>query len=150
VETLTNELEAKANEYLNKIEDMGGAVAAIESGYMQREIQEAAWRYQQEIDQGQRIIVGVNKFQLDGEEPKPIFRVNPEVERAQVRRLQAVKAERDNAAVSASLGRLGDAARGDENLLPPIVEAVKAYATMGEMCGVLRHVFGDFQPPSVI
>jgi methylmalonyl-CoA mutase N-terminal domain/subunit len=150
VEGLTNELEAKANEYLNKIEDMGGAVAAIESGYMQREIQEAAWRYQQEIDQGERIIVGVNKFQLDGEEPKPIFRVNPEVERAQVRRLQAVKAERDNAAVSASLARLGDAAAGDENLLPPIVEAVKAYATMGEMCGVLRHVFGDYQPPSVI
>jgi methylmalonyl-CoA mutase N-terminal domain/subunit len=150
VESLTNELEAKANEYLDKIEDMGGAVAAIESGYMQREIQEVAWRYQQEIDKGERVIVGVNKFQLDGEEPKPIFRVDPEVERAQVQRLRAVKAERDDAAVAASLGRLSDAARGDENLLPPIVDAVKAYATMGEMCGVLRKVFGDYQPPSVI
>jgi len=150
VESLTNELEAKANEYLDKIEDMGGAVAAIESGYMQREIQEAAWRYQQEVDKGERIIVGVNKFQLEGEEPKPIFRVNPEVERAQVQRLRAVKAERDNAAVAASLTRLSDAAAGDENLLPPIVEAVKAYATLGEMCGVLRQVFGDYQPPSVI
>jgi methylmalonyl-CoA mutase N-terminal domain/subunit len=150
VESLTNELETKANEYLDKIEDMGGAVAAIESGYMQREIQEAAWHYQQEVDRGERVIVGVNKFQLDGEEPKPIFRVNPEVERAQVQRLRAVKAERDDAAVAASLDRLGDAARGDENLLPPIVEAVKAYATMGEMCGVLRQVFGDYQAPSVI
>jgi methylmalonyl-CoA mutase N-terminal domain/subunit len=150
VESLTNELEAKANEYLDKIEDMGGAVAAIESGYMQREIQEAAWRYQQEVDRGERTIVGVNKFQLEGEEPKLIFRVNPEVEQAQVQRLRAVKAERDNAAVSASLARLHDAAQDTENLLPPIVEAVKAYATMGEMCGVLRRVFGDYQPPSVI
>jgi methylmalonyl-CoA mutase N-terminal domain/subunit len=150
VESLTNELEAKANEYLEKIEDMGGAVAAIESGYMQREIQEAAWRYQQEVDSGERIIVGVNKFELEGEEPKPIFRVNPEVERAQVQRLRAVKAERDSGAAAASLTRLRDAAGGDENLLPPILEAVKAYATVGEMCGVLREVFGDYQPPSVI
>ena len=150
VESLTNELEARANEYLEKIEDLGGAVAAIESGYMQREIQEAAWRYQQEVERSERIIVGVNKFQLEGEEPKPIFRVNPEVERAQVQRLRAVKAERDNAAVAASLARLQDAAQGDENLLPAIVEAVKAYSTMGEMCGVLRQVFGDYQPPSVI
>ena len=150
VESLTNELEAKANEYLEKIEDMGGAVAAIESGYMQREIQEAAWRYQQEVDRGERIIVGVNKFQLDGEEPQPIFRVDPEVERAQVRRLRAVKRERDDGAVAASLSRLRDAAAGDENLLPPILETVKAYATVGEMCGVLREVFGDYQPPSVI
>jgi methylmalonyl-CoA mutase N-terminal domain/subunit len=96
--------------------------------------------------------VGVNKFQLDGEEPKPIFRVDPEVERAQVQRLRAVKRERDDGAVAASLSRLRDAATadGDENLLPPILEAVKAYATVGEMCGVLREVFGDYQPPSVI
>jgi methylmalonyl-CoA mutase N-terminal domain/subunit len=150
VESLTNELEAAVSEYLEKIDDMGGAVAAIESGYMQREIQEAAWRYQQEVDQGERIIVGVNKFQLEGEEPKPIFRLNPEVERAQVQRLRAVKAERDNGAAVASLARLRDAAQGDENLMPPILEAVKAYATLGEMCGVLRQVFGDYQPPSVI
>jgi methylmalonyl-CoA mutase N-terminal domain/subunit len=150
VESLTNELEAKANEYLEKIEDMGGAVAAIESGYMQREIQEAAWRYQQEVDRGDRIIVGVNKCQLEGEEPKPIFHLNPEVERAQVQRLHAVKAERDNAAVAASLARLRDAAQGEENLLPSIMDAVKVYCTMGEMCGVLRQVFGDYQPPSVI
>jgi methylmalonyl-CoA mutase N-terminal domain/subunit len=150
VESLTNELEAGVSEYLDKIEDMGGAVAAIESGYMQREIQEAAWRYQQEVDRGERIIVGVNKFQLEGEEPKPIFRLNPEVERAQVQRLRAVKAERDNAVALASLARLRDAAQGDENLMSPILEAVKAYATLGEMCGVLRQVFGDYQPPSVI
>ena len=150
VESLTNELEAKANEYLEKIEDMGGAVAAIEFGYMQREIQEAAWRYQQEVENGERTIVGVNKFQLEGEEPRPIFRVDPEVERAQVQRLRAIKVERDNAAVAVSLNRLQDAARGDENLLPSILEAVKAYATVGEMCAVLRQVFGDYQPPSVI
>ncbi len=150
VESLTNELEAKATEYLHKIEDLGGAVAAIESGHMQREIQEAAWLYQQEVESGERIIVGVNKFQIDGEEPKPIFRVNPEVERAQVRRLRAAKAGRDAGAVAASLAQLEDAARGKDNLLPPILEAVKAYASVGEMCGVLRQVFGDYQPPSVI
>ena len=150
VESLTNELEAKANEYLDKIEDMGGAVAAIESGYMQREIQEAAWRYQREVEDGKRIIVGVNRFQLEGEQPKPIFRVNPEGERAQVRRLRAVKAERNDAPVVAALSRLQEVAQDGENLLPPILEAVKAYATVGEMCGVLRQTFGDYQPPTVI
>jgi len=129
---------------------MGGAVAAIESGYMQREIQEAAWRYQREVEDGKRIIVGVNRFQLEGEQPKLIFRVNPEGERAQLRRLRAGKAERDDAAVVAALSRLQEAAQDGENLLPPILEAVKAYATVGEMCGVLRQTFGDYQPPSVI
>jgi methylmalonyl-CoA mutase N-terminal domain/subunit len=150
VEHLTNELEEKANEYLRKIEDLGGAVAAIESGYVQREIQEAAWRQQREVDEGQRVIVGVNKFQLEGEEPRPLFRVNPEVERAQIQRLRTVKAERDEAAVQAALAALKEVAQGDGNLVPPILDAVRAYATLGEMCGVLREVFGDYRPPSVI
>ncbi|MDP2948026.1 MAG: methylmalonyl-CoA mutase family protein [Chloroflexota bacterium] len=150
VEHLTNELEEKANDYLRRIEDIGGAVAAIESGYVQREIQEAAWRHQQEVDSGRRIIVGVNKFQQEGEEPRPVFRVNPDVERAQVERVRAVKAERDNAAVAAALVRLRDAARDDANLVPPILEAVRVYTTMGEMCGVLREVFGEYQAASVI
>ncbi len=150
VEHLTNELEEKANEYLGKIEDLGGAVAAIESGYMQREVQEAAWRQQREVDEGRRVIVGVNKFQHEGEEPKPIFRVEPEVERAQLQRLRAVRVERDDATVRAALAALSEAAQGESNLVPPILDAVRAYATMGEMCGVLREVFGDYRPPTVI
>jgi methylmalonyl-CoA mutase N-terminal domain/subunit len=117
---------------------------------MQREVQEAAWRQQREVDEGRRVIVSVNKFQQEGEEPKPIFRVDPEVERAQLQRLRAVRAERDDAAVQAGLTALKEAAQGESNLVPPILEAVRAYATMGEMCGVLREVFGDYRPPSVI
>ena len=128
----------------------GGAVGAVGGGYVRREIGEAAWRQQREVDEGRRVIVGVNKFQLEGEEPRPIFRVDPEVERAQVERLRAVKAERDDAAVQPALAALREAARGDDNLVPPILEAVRAFATVGEMCDVLREVFGDYRPPSVI
>jgi methylmalonyl-CoA mutase N-terminal domain/subunit len=150
VEWLTNELEAGAWEYLHRIEDMGGAVTAIESGYVQREIQEAAWAYQRAVDEGKRIIVGVNRFQADDEEPRMIFKVEPETERAQIARLQAFKKERDNAAVQAALKRLKEACREGENLLYPIVEAVKVYATLGEICGVMRDVFGDYRAPTAV
>src|SRR3989454_208281 len=153
IESLTNELEQKAWEYLNRIEDMGGAVAAIESGYIQREIQEASYAYQQAVDEGRKIIVGVNKFRNEDEEPQMIFRVNPEAERAQMNRLGDVKAERDQALVDAALSRLeevsreGDAGRAG-NLMHPIMEAVKAYASVGEICGVMRRGFGGYQPPT--
>jgi methylmalonyl-CoA mutase, N-terminal domain len=150
IEWLTNELERKAWEYLDRIEDMGGAIAAIESGYVQREIQEASYAYQQAIDEGRKIIVGVNKFQQENEEPQMIFRVNPEAERAQHERLARIRKKRDQKAVDAALGRLDEVSRNGENLMYPIVDAVKAYASVGEICGVMRKVFGDYQPPTAV
>jgi methylmalonyl-CoA mutase N-terminal domain/subunit len=150
VESLTNELEEKAQQYLDRIEDMGGAVTAIESGYMQREIQEASVAQQREIESGRRVLVGVNKFADAEEEPKTIFRVNTRLAAAQKKRLMAAKAERDDDAVEAALSRLSDAARGDHNLMPPILAAVRAYATLGEICDALRHVFGEYRPPEVV
>jgi len=150
VEALTDEIERKAQEYIDRVEDMGGAVAAIESGYMQTEIQEAAVAQQRAIESGERVVVGVNRFRSE-EEPEPtIFRVNTEAARAQVERLARVRAQRDGAAVSATLRRLGEAARGTENLMPSILEAVRAYATLGEICGELRKVWGEYRPPTVV
>jgi methylmalonyl-CoA mutase N-terminal domain/subunit len=150
VEWLTNELEAGAWEYLHRIEDMGGAVTAIESGYIQREIQEAAWAYQRAVDEGKRTIVGVNRFQAEDEEPRMLFKVEPETERAQIARLQAFKKQRDDAAVQAALERLKEACREGENLLYPIVEAVRVYATLGEICGAMRDAFGDYRAPTAV
>jgi methylmalonyl-CoA mutase N-terminal domain/subunit len=150
IEWLTNELERKAWEYLDRVEDLGGAIAAIESGYYQREIQESSYAYQQAIDQARKVIVGVNKFVQEDEEPQMIFRVNPEAERAQIKRLEQVRKDRDRASVDATLSRLEEVSRDDENLMYPIVEAVKAYASVGEICGVMRRVFGDYQPPTAV
>ncbi|HEV8574776.1 MAG TPA: methylmalonyl-CoA mutase family protein [Dehalococcoidia bacterium] len=150
IEWLTDELERKVWEYLDRIEDMGGAIAAIESGYVQREIQEASYAYQQAIDEGRKIIVGVNKFVKEDEEPQMIFRVNPEAERAQRDSLARVRNERDQSAVDAALARLEEVSRNGENLMYPIVEAVKAYASVGEICGVMRNVFGDYRPPTAV
>ncbi len=151
VEWLTSELERKAEEYLNRIEDMGGAVAAIESGYMQTEIHEAAVRQQQEIESGKRVVVGVNRFRTDDEEPKPIFRPNPEAVKEQRARLERVRRERDPERVKAALARLREACRDENvNLMPPILEAVKAYATLGEICDEMRAVFGEYTPPIVV
>ncbi|MCH8813773.1 MAG: methylmalonyl-CoA mutase, partial [Chloroflexi bacterium] len=157
IEHLTNELEKKAWEYMDKVEDIGGAVEAIETGYYQREIQEAAYAYQREIDEGKRTIVGVNQFANENEEPQIIFRVNPAVERAQIKRLDDARQSRDSAAVEASLARLREVcSNGDQpagqagNLMPPIVDAVRTYASVGEICGVMRDVFGDYQPPTAV
>jgi methylmalonyl-CoA mutase N-terminal domain/subunit len=150
IEWLTGELERKAWEYLDRVEDMGGAIAAIESGYVQREIQEASYAYQQAIDDGKKVIVGVNKFVQEDEEPQMIFRVNPQAERAQVGSLARVRKERDQPAVDAALSRLEEVSRDGENLMYPITEAVKTYASVGEICGVMRRVFGDYQPPTAV
>ncbi|MEX2245959.1 MAG: methylmalonyl-CoA mutase family protein [Dehalococcoidia bacterium] len=150
VESLTDELEQKAQEYLDRVEDIGGSVAAIESGYMQTEIQEAAVRQQQEIESGKRVVVGVNRFRTD-EEPAPaIFRVNMELARGQIERLERVRTQRDGPAVEASLRRLHDTACGEENLMPAILDAVRVYATLGEICGELRAVWGEYRPPTVV
>ncbi len=150
VEQLTDDIEKAANEILDKVEDMGGAVSAIESGYMQQEIQEAAVRQQREIEEGKRIVVGVNKFQSDEEPPKTIFRVDTKAGKAQIERLKKLRAGRDDAAVRASLTRLSETAQSDENLMPAILEAVKSYATLGEICGELRTVFGEYRAPTAV
>jgi methylmalonyl-CoA mutase N-terminal domain/subunit len=151
VEYLTNELERQAREYLERIEAMGGAVRAIETGWMQQEIQAASWAYQQDVESGREVVVGVNRFRSEDEaEPKLIFRVDPRLAEAQLRRLEALRRERDAAAVARSLARLRAAAESDDNLMPPILEAVKSYATLGEICGVLREVFGDYRAPTAV
>jgi len=150
VEHLTNEIERRAQEYLDRVEDMGGAVAGIESGYMQQEIQDAAVRQQRDVESGRRVVVGVNKFRSDADPPKSIFRVDTGAAKEQAERVRRLRAGRDGDAVRVSLARLNEAARGDENLMPPLLEAVKAYATLGEICGELRQVFGEYTPPTAV
>jgi len=144
VEALTNDLERLAWEYIHKIDELGGSVRAIEQGYIQREIEEAAYRYQRDLEDGRRTVVGVNRFASTEAEPTPaILRVDPEAGRRQAARVAALRERRDNAAVGAALAALEGAARGDANLLPRIVTAVEAYATLGEISDTLRHVFGE-------
>ena len=150
VEQLTDDIEAKAQEILDHVEDLGGAVAAIEGGYVQQQIQEAAVRQQQEIESGRRVVVGVNKFQTEEKQPPTIFRVDAERAKAQIERVQRLRAERDGEAARASLKRLEAAARGEDNLMPPILEAVKAYATLGEISGEMRKVFGEYRAPTAV
>ncbi|MEO7117847.1 MAG: methylmalonyl-CoA mutase family protein [Candidatus Limnocylindrales bacterium] len=143
VETLTNRLEAAANDYLVEIEGMGGALAAIASGYQQRQIQESAYRVQREIEIGEKIVVGVNRFVDEAVAGPPLQRIDPEGERSQVERTQRLRATRDDAAWSAAMERLASAARGTDNLLPTLIDAVKAHATLGEMSDRLRAVWGE-------
>jgi methylmalonyl-CoA mutase N-terminal domain/subunit len=143
VEKLTDDLEAAATAYLAEIDAMGGTLSAIEGGFQQRQIQESAYRVQREIERVDRVVVGVNKFRDDepGARPK-LLRIDPEGERRQVESLRRVRAERDAAAWETALRRLGEEARGDTNLLQPIIEAVAAYATVGEIAETLRGAFG--------
>jgi methylmalonyl-CoA mutase N-terminal domain/subunit len=145
VETLTNELERRAWEYIQKIDSLGGSVRAIELGYMQNEIEEAAYQFQQDMEAGKRIIVGVNKFQVKEDIRPDVLRVDPAIGQRQAQKLAALRARRDNAATSAALAALEDAARGTANLLPRILAAVEAWATLGEISDTLRRVFGEQQ-----
>ena len=145
VEALTNEIEKRAMEYIEKIEAMGGAIKAIESGYMQGEIGESAYQYQKEIETKKRIIVGLNQFQIEEEPLKDILRINPEVEQYQREKLARVKRERDNGRVKITLADVKKAAQGTTNVVPPILAAVKAYATLGEISDVLREVLGEYR-----
>jgi len=143
VESLTDQLEAAATAYLAEIDAMGGTLAAIEGGFQQRQIQESAYRVQREIERGERVVVGVNKFREEEQGTRPaLLRIDPEGERRQVEGLRRVRAERDPAAWSAAMRRLEDEARGDGNLLPPVIEAVAAYATVGEIADLLRSAWG--------
>ena len=146
IEQLTDQIELEAEELIATIEEAGGVVAAIENGLIQRRIEESAYQYQLEVEQGERVIVGVNKFQESAEERPPLHRVDPAVEDEQVGRLAAVRAGRDNVEVDRLLAELKMAAQsGEDNLMEPILAAVRAYASLGEICLVLREVFGEYR-----
>ncbi|MDO9530708.1 MAG: methylmalonyl-CoA mutase family protein [Deltaproteobacteria bacterium] len=150
IEKLTDEVEARAQEYIDQIDRMGGAVAAIEKGFIQKEIGASAYRFQREIEKGERIIVGLNRFQTHEDKLTGLLKVDPEVGVKQVARLQELKNTRDNAVVQKTLAELKTAAEGTDNLMPPILKAVKALATLGEICDTLREVFGEYEAPALI
>ncbi|MDQ1403616.1 MAG: methylmalonyl-CoA mutase, N-terminal domain [Actinomycetota bacterium] len=146
VESLTDEVEAAAWDYIEKIDGMGGSVAAIEAGYLQDEIEAAAYAYTKAIDDGEKVIVGVNKFASADAQPAEVFPIDPELQRQQADRVKALKASRDQPAVDARLADVAAAARGTQNLMPPMKEALRVKATLGEVSDVLRAEFGVYQP----
>jgi methylmalonyl-CoA mutase N-terminal domain/subunit len=148
VEKLTNDIEADALEYFRRIDAMGGMVAAIERGYPQREIQEAAFQFQKAVERKEKIIVGVNEYVMD-EKPFPILYIDEKASEEQVSRLQSLRFSRDSDRVRAALGRLQEVARGTGNVMEPILEAARAYATLGEMCDALREVWGEYVEPPI-
>jgi len=143
LEELTDRIEEEAWNLMQKIEDMGGVIPAIEQGFIQRQIEDSAYDYQKKVESKERIVVGANEFLSKEDIKVPLLRIDPEVERSQVGRVQELRQKRDEQAVQSALGDLKEAARGEANLMPPIVEAVHAYATIGEVCGVLREIFGE-------
>jgi methylmalonyl-CoA mutase N-terminal domain/subunit len=150
VEALTDKLEAEAEAYINKIDELGGMSAAIEQGYVQREIQREAYRVQKEIENNECVIVGLNKFQIKEESPKNLLRIDRRIQNEQVKRIQNLKSKRDNDAVKGYLTELKEACKRDDNLMPYIVSAVRAYATLGEICNVMRDVFGEYKENIVV
>ncbi len=146
VEALTNQIERGAYDYFRSIEDVGGVIRALESGFLQREIAEAAYRYQQEVDRKEQITVGVNEYVSESPPNIPLLRVDKRGEEHHIRRLNEVRRQRDSRDVREKLRALEQAARGSPNLMPPLLDAVKAYATLGETMGVFREVFGEYQP----
>ena len=143
VESLTDQLEQSAFEYLDRIEELGGTVAAIEQGFQIREIGESAYRHRMEVEDGSRTIVGVNKYVGDSPPVERLLRVDSEAARSQIERLQRLRRERDDTPVRAALSRLADAAKGNDNTVPAILECVESYCTLGEICEVFRGVFGE-------
>jgi methylmalonyl-CoA mutase N-terminal domain/subunit len=150
VETLTDEVEKHANGYLEKIAALGGMLKAIERGFVQQEIQNAAYEYQKKVDSLEQIVVGVNKFQIEEEKEVPLQRIDPELERRQVERVRAMRARRDAVPAQSALKAVEDAARGGENLMPRIITAVESYCTVGEISDTLRRVFGEYKEAVVI
>ena len=149
VESWTDEIEKRATTYIEAIDAMGGALRAIEQGYIQGEIQESAYRWQLAVDSSDKVVVGVNRFRVEEDQALNLLRVNPEVGARQAARLRALRERRDNEMVSESLARLKVAAKSDDNLLPLILEAVESYATLGEICAVLRESFGEYRAHTV-
>jgi methylmalonyl-CoA mutase N-terminal domain/subunit len=150
VESLTNEIETEAMTYIKKIDDIGGMVAAIERGYPQKEILDSAYRYQKEVEGKDRIVVGVNEYTIEEELSWDILHVKPEVEERQRKKVKDLKSRRDNGKVTMALERIKTLAGGNENLMPAIIDAVKVYATNGEICDALREVYGEYRAPEII
>ncbi len=150
VEEMTDQIESKSKEYIDKIDSLGGMIHAIESGYVQSEIQKAAYDYEKEIENGSRVIVGVNNFTVDENSKPELLKINEKVQEEQIKFLASVKEKRDNKAVDESLTALKKAAQGDDNLIPLIIDAVKVYASIGEICDTLRDVFGEYKENIII
>jgi methylmalonyl-CoA mutase N-terminal domain/subunit len=150
VESLTSEIEKRATEYIGKIDDMGGMLKAIERGFVQQEIQNASYEFQKSVDSKDQLVVGVNSFTVDQEQPVPLQKIDPELERRQVERLHAFRAKRDQARTDAAIRKVEDVARQGGNLMPVIVDAVEANATVGEICNSMRTVFGEYKEVMVI
>jgi methylmalonyl-CoA mutase N-terminal domain/subunit len=150
VECLTAEIEKRVKEELAKIDEMGGAVSAINSGYIQRQIQDSAYQYQMKVETKEQIIVGQNQFTIEEESQPELLRVDPAVQAAQEQRLRELKSQRDQNQVEKALAAVAAAAREEANLFPPVLDAVRAYATLGEICGVLREVYGEYQARDLI
>jgi len=144
IEALTEELETGAWELIERIDELGGAVAAVEQGFIQEQIEQAAFRWQQEVEGGERVIVGVNRFMEDDDEPIELHRLDPEAERRQLERTARVRTERNAQEADAALAAVREAARGEANLLLPMREALRARSTVGEICNVLREEFGMY------
>jgi methylmalonyl-CoA mutase N-terminal domain/subunit len=149
VEALTNEIEQQAADYIKKIDDMGGAVIAAEKGYMQREIVDSAYKHQREVESKKKTIVGVNEFAIDRKVPIKTLRVDPAVERKQIERLNTLKRTRDKQKVKLAIQKLRNATEKEENLMLPVLDAVKASATLEEICDALRDVYGEYKAPSI-
>ncbi|MCB2186131.1 MAG: methylmalonyl-CoA mutase, partial [Deltaproteobacteria bacterium] len=150
IESLTDQIEERAAKYIAEIDQMGGAVEAVERGFVQREIQEAAYDYQKAVEAGARVVVGVNKFVTEKQEVPKILRVDPIVREEQAQALADLRAQRDSQAVEAALAALKAAAIDGGNLMPHFLAGVRAYATLGEICDTLRGVFGEYQAPMTI
>lgn len=150
IESLTNKIEKEALDLISKIDELGGAPQAIEKGYIQQEIMDSAYKYQKEIENNERVIVGVNKFKIEEEAPKGLLRVDPSVGERQKEKIESLKAKRDNEKVKIALEELRNACNSDENVMPYILEAVEYYATLGEVCGVMRAEFGEYKQTVMI
>ncbi|MBN2780841.1 MAG: methylmalonyl-CoA mutase, partial [Candidatus Marinimicrobia bacterium] len=150
VEALTDKIEAEAEAYIGKIDELGGMSSAIEQGYVQREIQREAYRIQREIEKETCVIVGVNKFTVKEEPPKNLLRVDRRIQHEQIRRIEELKSKRDEKAVKTVLAELKHACEGTQNVMPRIIDAVKCYATLGEICNVMREVFGEYKENIVV
>ncbi len=149
IEWLTNQIEEGIQEYINKIDKMGGALEAIKKGYIQKEIMRSAYNYQKAVDSGEQVVVGVNKFTIEEEPALKLLEIDESVEKRQIERLIRLKRERDNERVSQVLDKVRQVAKSDENIMPVLIEAVKAYATVGEITDALRDVFGEYREPNI-
>jgi methylmalonyl-CoA mutase N-terminal domain/subunit len=150
VEAMTDKIEAEIEEYIQKIDAMGGTLAAIEQGYIQKEIQDSAYRFQKEIESGERVYVGINKYTMEEPEPTNLLKVDMKVGEIEAEKLKKLRAERDQAQWKAALDKLREVSQSDENVMPAVIEAVKARATIGEICDVWRDVFGEYRPKEFV